>query len=103
MKYWQNGQTLLNTIDKIDGTEFRKETKYYRHRSQHRVPPQIEIGINPKWVRSFSNSGGIAYSFQVEEALKIPTLIPLLKEELNLMINSFEAFRSLINEHTNPK
>lgn len=102
LKHWQAGNTLLEAIQKLNGTEFRDRTSNYRNRAQHRVPPGVGYGITNVIERTFPPDASVAYSFGTAAPLATEQLIPLLVGEVNLMIDAFDAYRKLIDEHTKP-
>ncbi len=83
------------TLTEIDGKAFRETTNNYRNRANHGITPNIEIGQMMAF-GSMSGEGFEGFTFGVERAIKIDTLIqPLVEQHRNCMIAS-EAFIPVI-------
>lgn len=98
-EHWQAGAVLLAAIRELNSSKFRKSTSNYRNRTQHRVPPGVDYGHTNVIERTFPPDARVAYSFGEAAPLATEGLVPLLVDELNLMIHAFEAYRRLVDEH----
>lgn len=98
-KHWAAGSVLMDAIRNLNGREFREQTRNYRNRSQHAVPPGVDYGHTNVIERTFPPAARVAYSFGEAAPLATVELIPQLKNELQLMINAFAAYRKLIDDH----
>jgi hypothetical protein len=98
-KHWQDGRRLLESVQALNRATFREGTNNYRHRTQHRIRPGIDFGYTNIIERSFPPDARVAYTFGEAAPLATANLIPMLTDELRLMIAAFEVYRTLVDEH----
>jgi len=118
-KPWNAKSILKKSLKQIASKDYINKTLNYRNKSHHRVPPSLEYGTtnfisrigyqeNTFEYKTFENgvevtkektTKGVAYSFGGTPPLTSKELIPLFKEQFDLLNIALQAYWSLIVEH----
>lgn len=84
-------ESSIQTLTEIDGKSFRETTSNYRNRANHGIAPYIEIGERMAFA-PMSGTGFEGFTFGVEKAIRLNTLMEPLVEQHANCTNSMKAF-----------
>ena len=118
-KSWNSDSILKKSLKQIASEDYIKETLNYRNMSHHSVPPSLEYGTtnfitrigyqentfeyktfeNGVEVTKEKNTKGVAYGFGGTPPLTSKKLIPLFKEQFDLLNIALQAYWSMVAEH----
>ena len=88
---------LESSLRKINIKSFRN----FRHSYQHRIPPNIEIGLSPFVTRNNKEKPNISYGLGGQKPLAIKDILPILYEQHEICVSAFHQVWKLLNEQLN--
>lgn len=92
---WKSVSPFLDRVNRIHSKQYRKNTKDFRHKYHHRLPPKIEIGL-PSSVTCTANEMSIKYIVGGEVPLSISKILSSLQLEHESCIKAFKSFWLLL-------
>jgi hypothetical protein len=119
---WESFNSFLTQLEQIHSEQYIKDTSNFRHRSQHLLPPKIEMGISslprriehkkedksymkilaslpPELVERIKyKKGDVSYAIGGESPLSISKLLTSLHSEHEAFIKAFQAFWLLLQD-----
>lgn len=108
---WSRFPNFFTAVGKLDDSEFRRQTRNYRHLSHHRFPLHVDRGLLPHFFRlqtppsnmpTDSRNGtqrrGVTYEYRIGLPLKIENVLQLLYSQHALARKAFESYWSLLEE-----
>lgn len=99
-KHWVAGRALVRAIEAIDAAAYRNATGNFRNRQQHRIGRGLDVGLTSVVTRGAAESGGISYSFGVEQPLATADVLPILVQQAARMGEGFAAYWELVGEQS---
>ncbi len=70
----------------------------FRHSYQHRIPPNIEIGLSPFVTRNDKEKGKTSYGLGGQKPLAIKDMLPILYEQHEICVGAFHQVWKSLNE-----
>lgn len=95
---WLAGEPLVAAIARLDDDEFRRATREYRRKAQHRFPPRIGVGDLAYVERTFPTEEGVSHTLGIEHPIQIGDVLPVLVNEAGRSAAAFRAYRALVDE-----
>ena len=95
---WRGFRRFKVGLEKVGGSAFRERSGDFRHSYNHRVPPQIALGMTGLVTRSAPKNGPVSYSFGGRAPLDVASMATLLASERDLCVAAFGLFQALVEE-----
>jgi hypothetical protein len=89
---------LESSLRKIDNNSFRNKSKNFRSSYQHKIPPNIEIGLSAFVTRNDKKKRKISYGLGGQKPLAIKDILPILYEQHEICVSAFHQVWKLLNE-----
>ena len=89
---------LKRSLRKIDDNSFRNKSRNFRSSYQHKIPPNIEIGLSAFVTRNDKEKGEISYGLGGQEPLTIKDILPILYEQHEICVSAFHQVWKSLNE-----
>ncbi len=94
---WKEYKKLKLLLEKIANRKYCTDTGDYRHSYNHRFSRRIELGHTSFVTRIDNGNNGISYGFGSQEPLMLKDIIPLLKNQHELCLQTFTQYQALVN------
>lgn len=95
---WSAGEALIDAVRSLDGPDFRRVTREYRRKAQHRFPPRIGFGDLAYLERSFPAGHRVRYTVSIMKPIQVSEVLPALAGEAEKAMAAFRAYRELVSE-----
>jgi len=111
-KDWLGWKPLIKCLNRIDASDYKKQTGDYRNSYTHRYSPAIEIGCNRFYTRHHpqdlshtpemkdwaSGRIGPVYGLGGSKSLPVGNIVDSCSKQLNIARKSYRLFRVLAEE-----
>jgi len=94
---WTRWPALEAGLAALNTDEFDEAVDGYRNDFHHGFPRRVELGQSSVVTRNVS-PGQVSYSFGVGEPLSLDVLVPLLLEQCDAALASYDAYVDLVRE-----
>jgi hypothetical protein len=88
-------ESFRDAVSKLNSDAFTKATRDFRHRREHRLPPNLHLGILAI-VETEETPTGLSHTLMVERPLRLEELIPMLDDEHRKLTITFAKYWQLI-------
>lgn len=98
--HWNGFAAFDTALRDLDDADYKKTTRDFRHKYQHRIPSNIQVGHTETVVR-MRHANGARYGIGGSGPLVLTALLSELTRQHEVAIRVFDAYSGLIREQLN--
>jgi hypothetical protein len=101
-KPWSSWKKLINALNQVDGQPFKAATDDFRRKYNHRLAPQVEIGLTQPIKRTMPE-GGVRPNYIIDSGsvpISLEVAVAELKIQCRLLNVCFTRFQALVAEQS---